>query len=124
VNPTRIRKKSHKINFQTFEFQQQTLVPVDFKTAGQIRDDALFDTLVAPMKAGVFATFIMDCCHSGSVLDLPYTFVADGEQEEMTLQDGFDFSPLLSFAAAYMASQQAGDDPVTGILTACGCNVS
>ncbi|KAG7346346.1 caspase domain containing protein [Nitzschia inconspicua] len=98
----------------------ETLVPVDYKTAGQIRDDDLYDVLVAPMKAGVFATFIMDCCHSGSVLDLPYAFFADGEHSEMQLQEGFDFSPLLSFAAAYMASQQAGDDPVNSLLRACG----
>ena len=100
------------------------MVPVDYKTAGQIRDDALYDCLVAPMKEGVFATFIMDCCHSGSVLDLPFAFAADGEQTEMSLQEGFDFAPLLAFAAAYMASQQAGDDPMASLFSACGaCNI-
>jgi metacaspase-1 len=93
---------------------------VDYKQAGQIRDDMLYDVLVAPMASGVFATFIMDCCHSGSVLDLPFSFVADGEQEEMQLQDGFDFSPLLALAAAYLASQQGGDD----IFAMCGgCSI-
>lgn len=100
----------------------QTLVPVDYQKAGQIRDDDLYKMLVAPMKPGVFATFIMDCCHSGSVLDLPYVFVADGEQEEMQLQDSFDFAPLLSLAAAFIASQQKGD-PIAGILSACGCAI-
>jgi hypothetical protein len=101
----------------------QTLVPVDYKTAGQIRDDDLYDVLVAPMKSGVFATFIMDCCHSGSVLDLPYAFAADGQQTEMQLQEGFDFAPLLAFAAAYLASQQAGDDPIASLFRACGACV-
>jgi Caspase domain len=101
----------------------QTLVPVDYQQTGQIRDDDLYKVLVAQMQAGVFATFFMDCCHSGSVLDLPYVFAADGEQEEMELQDGYDFSPLLSFAAAFMATQQAGDDPIMGLLSTCGCEI-
>jgi len=96
----------------------ETLVPVDFKQTGQIRDDMLYDILVAPMKKGVFATFIMDCCHSGSVLDLPYAFVADGEQEEMQLQEDFDWKPLLTLAAAYLASQQGGD--IQQIMAMCG----
>ena len=54
----------------------ETLVPVDFKSAGQIVDDEIFATLVAPLPAGVRLTAVMDCCHSGTVLDLPYAFVA------------------------------------------------
>eukprot|EP01060_Flectonema_neradi_P011461 TRINITY_DN18535_c0_g1_i1.p1 TRINITY_DN18535_c0_g1~~TRINITY_DN18535_c0_g1_i1.p1 ORF type:complete len:486 (+),score=89.09 TRINITY_DN18535_c0_g1_i1:163-1620(+) len=54
----------------------ETLVPVDFKSAGQIVDDEIFSTLVAPLPAGVRLTAVMDCCHSGTVLDLPYAFVA------------------------------------------------
>jgi hypothetical protein len=32
--------------------------------------------LVKPMKAGVTTTVLIDCCHSGTVLDLPYTYAA------------------------------------------------
>lgn len=92
---------------------------MDYGTAGQIRDDDLYKILVAPMKEGVFATCIMDCCHSGTVLDLPYTFVADGEQEEMTLSEDFDFGPLLSMAAAFMAAQNS-DDMIAQAMAACG----
>lgn len=44
--------------------------------------------LVKPMKTGVNATVLMDCCHSGTVLDLPYKFAADSKQ--MQREDGFD----------------------------------
>ena len=57
----------------------ETLIPVDFQRAGQIRDDNLLKHLVKPMSAGVTMTCLMDCCHSGTVLDLPYRFVADGD---------------------------------------------
>lgn len=54
----------------------ETLVPVDFARSGQIRDDDLYESLVGCMPRGVYMTCLMDCCHSGTVLDLPYKFVA------------------------------------------------
>jgi len=52
----------------------ETLYPLDHTRAGQIRDYSLFNRFVKPMAAGVTVTCVMDCCHSGSVLDLPYSF--------------------------------------------------
>lgn len=69
----------------------ETLIPLDYQTNGQIRDDDLLRNLVIPMKADVFVTSVMDCCHSGTVLDLPYNFKADGEQESMDESGGFNF---------------------------------
>lgn len=52
----------------------ETLIPVDFESAGQIRDDDLSKYLVRAMPEGVLLVSLMDCCHSGSVLDLPYKY--------------------------------------------------
>ena len=59
----------------------ETLIPVDFQRSGQIIDDDLFKELVRPMSTGVLMTCLMDCCHSGTVLDLPYRFTADTVQD-------------------------------------------
>lgn len=54
------------------------MVPVDYASSGQIRDDDLFDHLVCAMPQGSTLVSVMDCCHSGTVLDLPYKYRADG----------------------------------------------
>lgn len=78
----------------------ETLVPVDFQRSGQIRDDDIFKILVQPLRAGVTMTCLMDCCHSGTVLDLPYRFTADGDV--MQRNDRFQLfdSPEGAIAAA------------------------
>jgi metacaspase-1 len=73
----------------------ETLVPLDFHEAGMIRDDDLFNTLVKPLKDDVHLVCLMDCCHSGTVLDLPYQFKADGNFTEMEIDEGFDFDKML-----------------------------
>lgn len=52
----------------------ETIYPVDHSYSGQIHDFSLFRHFVQPMRAGVTVTVVMDCCHCGSVLELPYSF--------------------------------------------------
>mmetsp|Transcript_3968 Transcript_3968/g.5697 ORF Transcript_3968/g.5697 Transcript_3968/m.5697 type:complete len:245 (-) Transcript_3968:51-785(-) len=56
----------------------ETIVPVDFRSAGQIVDDEIHSILVASLPEGVRLTAIMDCCHSETVFDLPFTYTIDG----------------------------------------------
>jgi len=59
----------------------QTLIPVDFKTAGQIIDDDVHDILCRSVPKGVRLTGIFDCCHSESIMDLPFTYNINGNLE-------------------------------------------
>jgi len=74
--------------------KDETLVPVDYQTKGIIRDDDLVKILVKPMQAGVFVTSLMDCCHSGTILDLPYKFKADGNDTGMRESDDYNFGRI------------------------------
>lgn len=55
-------------------YNDETIYPVDHAYAGQITDFSLFRHFVQPMRAGVRVTVVMDCCHCGTVLELPYSF--------------------------------------------------
>ncbi|KAF9116190.1 Ca(2+)-dependent cysteine protease [Mortierella sp. AM989] len=60
----------------------ETIYPVDHQRAGVIIDDTMHDILVRPLPAGCRLTAIMDCCHSGSALDLPYIYSTSGQVKE------------------------------------------
>ncbi|PIM99466.1 Metacaspase involved in regulation of apoptosis [Handroanthus impetiginosus] len=50
----------------------ETLCPLDFETQGMIVDDEINTTIVRPLPPGVKLQAIIDACHSGTMLDLPY----------------------------------------------------
>lgn len=50
----------------------ETLCPLDYEINGMILDDEINETIVRPIPRGAKLHAIMDACHSGTVLDLPY----------------------------------------------------
>lgn len=52
----------------------ETIVPCDFSEpgGGMISDDDLRRVAVLPLCKGARLTIVMDCCHSGTGIDLPY----------------------------------------------------
>jgi len=52
----------------------ETILPVDYKRSGEIIDDELWGRLVYKVPNGVRLTSVMDCCHSGTGLDLSFDY--------------------------------------------------
>jgi hypothetical protein len=52
--------------------KNETICPVDYRREGVITDDTLFKLIVAPLPSGCRLTAVMDSCHSGTGLDLPW----------------------------------------------------
>lgn len=52
----------------------ETILPCDHKTEGEIIDDELHRYLIQPLNSGVKLIAVMDCCRSGTGLDLAYEY--------------------------------------------------
>jgi hypothetical protein len=58
----------------------ELIIPSDYQKEGVIVDSELFDLLVVPLPSGCKLTVILDCCHSGSALDLPFVWNEGGNK--------------------------------------------
>ncbi|KPI83348.1 putative metacaspase putative cysteine peptidase Clan CD family C13 [Leptomonas seymouri] len=58
-----------------YEEFDQVICPVDYASAGCIVDNDIFRILASKLPQGVRLTILFDCCHSGSLIDLPYNFI-------------------------------------------------
>ncbi|KAF2186786.1 peptidase C14 [Zopfia rhizophila CBS 207.26] len=56
-----------------------SIVPVDYEQRGQISSTLLHEHLVTRMAPGCTLFIVMDCCHSGSAIELPYVYRSDSE---------------------------------------------
>lgn len=109
------------------ELEDQTLVPLDFQTAGQIIDNDIHGIMLRPLPQGVILTAFVDCCHSGTVFDLPYTYAPSGNldivehdnQAELMkqginvitkLMSGDKFGALTAGFQAFQAFSSGGTD--------------
>jgi len=68
----------------------ETILPIDFKTAGQIVDDEMHMIMVKPLPAGARLHAIIDACHSGTGLDLPYVMDVDQYDPQAYSQYGYN----------------------------------
>lgn len=57
----------------------EVLCPVDYQSAGKITDDEINAIIVRPLPPGAKLHGIIDCCFSGTVLDLPFLSKTDSK---------------------------------------------
>lgn len=66
------------VNGDEMDGFDETLCPSDYETNGVIVDDEINAIMVRPIDEGVTLHAIIDACHSGTALDLPYLCKMDG----------------------------------------------
>ncbi|KAH9598221.1 hypothetical protein LSM04_009452 [Trypanosoma melophagium] len=89
------------------EQYDQCIAPADFQASGCILDNDINKILVSRLPKGVRLTAVFDCCHSGSMLDLPFTFVGS--------------SGLRSATSGHMRRIRRGNNSDADVLMISGC---
>ena len=89
--------------------RDEVFFPGDYEEAGHITDDEIYAEFVSQIQPGVHVVALMDHCHSGTVMDLPYVC---GVGEEGFHENDF-FKPAM---AGYVAAGAA----VAGAVAAAG----
>jgi hypothetical protein len=95
----------------------ETICPMDYQRAGVIVDDELFEILVRPLPPGCRLTAVFDCCHSGSALDLPYSYDCSGHLIDEP-RTGGRVAPKVSAADVIMVSGCRDDQTSADALIA------
>jgi hypothetical protein len=80
------------------------ICPADLEN-GMILDDHLFELLCKPLPSGVRLTCVMDCCHSGTGMDLKYLFKDERGLIAVPTKRELKFGPAGSRSIGTVATQ-------------------
>ncbi|KAI6831992.1 metacaspase [Hortaea werneckii] len=78
-----------------------TIVPVDYETQGQIPSGVLHQTLVTKLPPDSTLFIVFDCCHSGSAVELPYVYRTD-QDGNVNLLDNVEAGMRLIGSASHL----------------------
>jgi len=95
-------------NSEESDGKDETIIPVDYRENGQITDDDLYLAMCAPLPPGSRLTAVMDCCHSGTGMDLPYEHKAGGASRAEEISPGFKIAgALMDFGSKFLEKKSA-----------------
>eukprot|EP00747_Dinoflagellata_sp_TGD_P118799 gnl/TRDRNA2_/TRDRNA2_172893_c7_seq29.p1 gnl/TRDRNA2_/TRDRNA2_172893_c7~~gnl/TRDRNA2_/TRDRNA2_172893_c7_seq29.p1 ORF type:complete len:354 (-),score=46.04 gnl/TRDRNA2_/TRDRNA2_172893_c7_seq29:57-1022(-) len=103
----------------------ETILPVDFERSGMITDDMIGELVVHRLPEGVRLTAVMDCCHSGTGLDLPFKWTGRTWREETNPYHSLGDVQLFSGCEDddTSADASAGYGAAGGAMTTAFCDV-
>ncbi|KAI7491021.1 metacaspase [Hortaea werneckii] len=78
-----------------------TIVPVDYETQGQIPSGVLHQALVTKLPPDSTLFVVFDCCHSGSAIELPYVYRTD-QDGNVNLLDNVEAGMRLIGSASHL----------------------
>ncbi|TPX49342.1 hypothetical protein SeMB42_g02636 [Synchytrium endobioticum] len=94
---------------------EDTLVPVDYQKAGQITGNDIDAMLVRGLPPRVHLFACIDCCHSGTMLDLPYVYDKHGRPAQHTPDSvGRSSKAHVVCLSACVEDRDAGDASASG----------
>ena len=97
--------------------KDEVLVPVDCDRNGYIRDDVIFDVLIKGLNSSVKLTATTDCCHSGTIMDLPYKWLADGsftEEQKLSYSELKDLPNVVMLSGCKDTQASADGGSISG----------
>lgn len=105
----------------------ETLCPLDFESQGMIVDDEINATIVRPLPPRAKLHAIIDACHSGTVLDLPYLcrmdrsgrYVWEDHRPRSGMWKGSNGGEVISFSGCD-DDQSSADTSVLSRITSTG----
>merc|ERR1719160_2262388 len=65
--------------------KDEALVPCDFQHGGLLKDDTLRSVVVDQVPARVKLLAVLDCCHSGSVFDMPFKVMINTDDRSVKI---------------------------------------
>ncbi|CUA68317.1 hypothetical protein RSOLAG22IIIB_07845 [Rhizoctonia solani] len=74
------------VQWSDFNVFCAVIYPLDYEHVGHIVNHDMYEIMVKHLPAGCRLTAIFDCSHSGSALDLPYSYSTDGKLKEHSQQ--------------------------------------
>ena len=72
--------------------KDEVIIPLDYESRGVITDDWIFNNVISRIPDGVNMWGFMDCCHSGTLLDLKYNYKSLCQYTKGKISSGMQYN--------------------------------